>query len=257
MISPKWAKVVSPAPRPSEGQGKPLEGGGLVPSFCGILFCEPVGHRDPRTHCVQGLFVRGGGVFLYPLTGPFFTRTFSRPRVFFFGLWGHAPQLIARRDASCRWNTEVQTIIRRAALRTPPKNPRLPNSLFGADFCYGLGGKCCPFFLEDSFLETFPLTFAVFQSSICLRFLFGGFFATNSDLGVRGFVGKIFGPKIPCFSSRKRRKKSSPFLSLVFSEFYFCYGAFLRKVLGNELRVLYWSWFCLVQGVRFCMDLLI
>ena len=71
-------------------------------------------------------------------------------------------------------------------------------------------------FFEDSFLETFPLTFAAFQSSICLRFLFGGFFAMSSDLGVRGFSGKFFGPKNPCFSSRKRRKKVLPFFALFF-----------------------------------------
>ena len=52
-------------------------------------------------------------------------------------------------------------------------------------------------FFEDSFLETFPLTFADFQSSFCLRFLFGGFFAMNSDPGVRGFSGKFFVPKMP------------------------------------------------------------
>ena len=70
------------------------------------------------------------------------------------------------------------------------------------------------------------------------------------------FRGGFLGLKTPVFVP-KTAKKSSPFLSLVFSEFYFCYGAFLRRVLGNELRDLYWSWFCLVQGVRFCMDLLI
>ena len=47
---------------------------------------------------------------------------------------------------------------------------------------------------------------------------------------------------MPLFASRKRQKQSSPFLRF-FPEFYFCYGAFLRKVLGSELRELYWMCF--------------
>ena len=46
------------------------------------LFCEPVGHRDPRTHSVQGLFVRGGGLLRAPSQALFHTARFSRP--FFF-----------------------------------------------------------------------------------------------------------------------------------------------------------------------------
>ena len=38
-------------------------------------------------------------------------------------------------------------------------------------------------------METVPLHFAVFQSSVLLRFFFGGFFGTNFGMGVRGFWG--------------------------------------------------------------------
>ena len=46
--------------------------------------------------------------------------------------------------------------------------------------------------------------------------------ARNWESGV--FWVLVWALKCPCFASRRRRKKSSPFLSLVFSEFYFCYG---------------------------------
>ena len=102
MISPKWAMGISPAPRPNEGQGKRLERGGLVPSFFlwdfdGII-CLPEGHRDPRTHCVQGLFVWEGGAFFAPSQALFHTHVFcSRPRFFLFnGLRGPVGLLVAR-----------------------------------------------------------------------------------------------------------------------------------------------------------------
>ena len=73
-------------------RGSPSEGGGLVPScfWIWLPFCLAEGHRDPRTHSVQGLFVREGGVFVCPLR-PFFTRTFFPAPGFFgfsFGLRG-------------------------------------------------------------------------------------------------------------------------------------------------------------------------
>ena len=106
-------------------------------------------------------------------------------------------------------------------------------------------------------METVPLHFAVFESSVCLRFFFGGFFRTNFGMGVRGFWGGVLGPKMPFLRPENgEKKRSSPFLRF-FSEFYFCYGTFLRRVLGNELRDLYWWCFCMVLGARFFMDLLI
>ena len=83
-------------------------------------------------------------------------------------------------------------------------------------------------FFENSFLETFPLTFAAFQSSICLRFLFGGFFATKSDLGVRGFSGGFFVPKMPILRPENGDEKSSPFLSLGFRSSIFATARFSR-----------------------------
>ena len=55
----------------------------LLWAFVG-LFCEPVGHRDPRTHCVQGLFVREGGDFSAPAQALFHTHFLLPPQVFFF-----------------------------------------------------------------------------------------------------------------------------------------------------------------------------
>ena len=56
------------------------------------LFCQPEGHRDPRTQSVQGLFVREGGDFSAPSQALFHTHFLSRPR-FFFGvlLWPSRP----------------------------------------------------------------------------------------------------------------------------------------------------------------------
>ena len=83
-------------------------------------------------------------------------------------------------------------------------------------------------FFEKSFLETFPLTFADFQNSICLRFLFGGFFATKSDLGVRGFSGRIkfLSQKCPLCSPKTATRKVLPFLALVFGVLFFVTARF-------------------------------
>ena len=89
--------VVSPAPRPSEGQGeRPFLGGGILAApLLGILsaFFVASGARDPRTHGVQGLFVRRGGLLRAPSQALFTLHGFSRPRSLFFvffRLWGHA-----------------------------------------------------------------------------------------------------------------------------------------------------------------------
>ena len=89
--------VVSPAPRPSEGQGeRPFLGGGVLAALLlGILSASFVasGARDPRTHGVQGLFVRGGGLLRAPSQALFTLHGFSRPRSLFFvffGPWGYA-----------------------------------------------------------------------------------------------------------------------------------------------------------------------
>ena len=94
-------------------------------------------------------------------------------------------------------------------------NPRNSRAGSGAVFLSDLGGNAARFFL-GVFFGDFPSYFGVFQSSIRLRFFLGRFFATNSESGVRTFWGFVRSLKCPCFASQKRRKKSSPFLSLAF-----------------------------------------
>ena len=61
-------------------------------------------------------------------------------------------------------------------------------------------------------------------------------------MGVRSFWGGFLGPKMPLLRPENGRDKVLPVLGF-FPEFYFCYGAFFRKVLGSELRELYWMCF--------------
>ena len=77
--------MVSPAPRPSEGQGKRLVRGGLVPSFSGILSAYFVSQSDPVTGTPRGFFVWGGGVLSAPSGRIFHTHVclFPCPRFFF------------------------------------------------------------------------------------------------------------------------------------------------------------------------------
>ena len=92
--------MVTPAPRPREGQGKRFSRGGLVPSCFGVFdgfFWQPQGHRDPL-----GLSYPGRGRFLCPLTGPFSHCPRAAPRnpqrtlglrnvwLFVYGLGGNA-----------------------------------------------------------------------------------------------------------------------------------------------------------------------
>ena len=60
------------------------------------LFCEPEGHRDPRTPSVQGLFVWEGGGLFCPLAGLFTLHVFVPAPGFFFWPSRPAPQWIAR-----------------------------------------------------------------------------------------------------------------------------------------------------------------
>ena len=61
-------------------------------------------------------------------------------------------------------------------------------------------------------------------------------------MGVRSFWGGFLGPKMPLLRPENGRDKVLPVLGF-FPAFYFCYGAFFRKVLGSELRELYWMCF--------------
>ena len=69
---------------------------------------------------------------------------------------------------------------------------------------------------------------------------------------VRRFLGRISGPEVPHFCFPKTALESSPFLSL-FREFYFGYAVVSWKILGQELRFLFWNCSWSVPGVRFCM----
>ena len=94
--------MISPAPRPSEGQGVPLEGGGLVPSFCWYCVVSCVWFRVTGTqaHCAKSLLFGGGALFgllpglshthvLFPAPGFFF---------FFLALGARSPTWMARRN---------------------------------------------------------------------------------------------------------------------------------------------------------------
>ena len=93
--------VVSPAPRPSEGQGVPIFGRGHIgrPLFVGFCrhFLLPVG---PGTHgrAASRAFLSGMGAFLVPPRRPFSHAPFvlPRPRFFFFFLaWPSGPRWVA------------------------------------------------------------------------------------------------------------------------------------------------------------------
>ena len=128
MISRRPVRVISPAPRPSEGQGKPLEGGGLVPSFSGFLtaFCEPEGHRDLRTPCVPGL-LSGKGAFFLPPQARFHTHfLFSRPRFFFFVFLAFGARCASATQLQCEERSETGVASRIAGTlerHTPPQHP--------------------------------------------------------------------------------------------------------------------------------------
>ena len=130
-------------------------------------------------------------------------------------------------------------------------SPQKPRELFG--FVCDLGGNAVRFFQGIFFwrLSLFILRF--FKVLSVLVFFFGGFFATNFGMGVRGFCGGFLGPKTPFLRPENGERKVLPFLALFFGVV-----LLLRivsgRVLGHELRVLYWRYFCLVEGVRFCMD---
>ena len=121
MISPKWAKVVSPAPRPTEGQGKPLEGGGLVPSFCGIFLTACfVSQWVTGTHgrTASRAFLSGEGAFLVPPHRPFSHALCFVPAPGFF--------FKARCAMLERWLLllRMEHRIPRAGLRIPWNSPR-------------------------------------------------------------------------------------------------------------------------------------
>ena len=85
MISPKWAKGISPASRPSEGQGERLKCGGNGRPVFRIVFCFALfarGSQGPSDARRPGLWWGGGASC--PLRPLFHTHVcFPRPRFFF------------------------------------------------------------------------------------------------------------------------------------------------------------------------------
>ena len=231
--------------------------------FCRHI-CLPEGHRDPRTHSVQGLFVWGGGLVRAP-SQALFTRAFcfSRPFFcFFFVLLGpRGPVgLLAARcsiDANIaewlpaaprksRTNSDHELLTPRAAPRNPRGTPATP--LCCLDFFPMDKGEML--FFWEFFLETVPLHFGFFQSSTCLRF-FRRFCRNELWNGSPGFCWEDFwAQKCPFLCPDNGEKRSSPFLrffrSSIFVTARFCGGFW---AIGRR--------FCLVLGVRFCMILLI
>ena len=92
MFSPKWAedRVITPAPRPSEGQGMHFSRGGLVPFVSGLLTASFGSQRVTGTH---GAFLSGEGALYLPpqaLSHAHFF-VFPAPGFFFFFLALGAP----------------------------------------------------------------------------------------------------------------------------------------------------------------------
>ena len=146
--------MISPAPGPSEGQGSASSAEGWSPPFLGFwrLVCEPEGHRDPRTHSVQGL-LSGEGAFYLPPHRPFFTLHVSSPPPFFFFVAFEAGYRIGLRDA-----TEI-IMHRNARAKSSPEQPRCHWCLFGRR------GKCCAFFWDAFFWRLPPCFFPKFCPS--------------------------------------------------------------------------------------------
>ena len=88
-------RVISPAPRPSEGQGCPskAEGWSLFVLLLYCFVCLVLGHRDPGALRQERFVCRG-----CPFRGPWaLARLFPAP-VFFAGPWARSPTWIARRN---------------------------------------------------------------------------------------------------------------------------------------------------------------
>ena len=158
MISPKWAKGISPAPRPSEGQGKPLEGGGLVPPFLGFcrLTLSARGSQEPSDAQRPGPFVWGGGVLSAP-SGPFsHARLFvPAPGLLFFFPRPSRPAYELEswmpmdngslHSENGRSNSESCPLTPGNFPRAPrTRRPPQPLAFVGSYLCRR--GKCCAFF---------------------------------------------------------------------------------------------------------------
>ena len=86
MITPKWVKGISPAPRPSEGRGERLERGGYGRPLFGILTASFVclWGQGPTDAQRPGPFVWEGGLLRAPSQALFHTARFCPAPGFFF-----------------------------------------------------------------------------------------------------------------------------------------------------------------------------
>ena len=175
-------------------------------------FCMAEGHRGPLDAQRPGPFVWGGGVFSAP-SGPFSHALFFLP---------------SGPDAQCEERERSDEL--REWLREFPGTPRtlrLLDPVFGLDFWCDLGGNAVRFFSRN-FSGHCPPSLCVFQSSACLRFFLSEGFSQRALEWESGVFGEDLWDQKPPFASRKRRKKSSHFLSLVF---YTC--AFVKDCFGE------------------------
>ena len=114
----------------------------------------------------------------------------------FFGLWGHAclGELDAT-DATLRLELvfrERNIEFLELSVYTPEKprsvSPETPAAVW---IFYMMEGEILAVFFADFSLETVPLHFEVFQSSVCLRF-FRRFFGNELWNGESGVFGDVF-----------------------------------------------------------------
>ena len=126
------------------------------------LFCLAEGHRDPRTHSVQGLFVREGA-FLSAPSGLFsHTLLFFPP--FFFGLRGPLRWIACWHCCTANGMTNSEScsenppnISERPPGQNPPPQPQRVSS-----FLFELGGNAVRF-LSRNFFGDFPSSFGDFS----------------------------------------------------------------------------------------------
>ena len=107
-------------------------------------------------------------------------------------------------------------------------------------------------FFAEFFLETVPPHFAVFQSSVCLRFFCQRIFRNELWNGSPGFFG-VFVPKMPFCGPQTARIKVLPVLGFFRSSIF----VFFPEGFGLQAPCCVMAAFSLVLGVRFCMALLI
>ena len=146
------------------------------------------GSQGPSDAQRPGPFVREGAFFLPP-QALFFTRTFSRPRFFFFFcffFWPSGPAHSVESKTRCQ-STHGVPNSERCSENTPElseksRSPTHPPPLLR--FFVNFRGKCCAFFYGAVFREIPLIVLGFFTVLLVLGLLFEGFFGTNSGAGV-------------------------------------------------------------------------